>query len=193
LYCTYIHYIAYTMAAVAKSFTRAALRASPKTTFTPPTRPARFGLPRQTFRQQSRRGYASEAPKSGGNGVLIGGVAALLLGGAGYWYYTQNPAFSDFKGDDSGAGRENHKKYGIITPTFEDYEKVYKAIAKALEEHDEYDDGSYGPVLVRLAWHASGTYVIYPITPLLNSFHFMCQFTCHFNSLQYNTVQFPVR
>lgn len=27
-----------------------------------------------------------------------------------------------------------------------------------LEEKDEYDDGSYGPVLVRLAWHASGTF-----------------------------------
>ena len=25
-------------------------------------------------------------------------------------------------------------------------------------EKDDYDDGSYGPVFVRLAWHASGTY-----------------------------------
>jgi cytochrome c peroxidase len=37
-----------------------------------------------------------------------------------------------------------------------DYQKVYNTIAQKLEA--DYDDGSYGPVLVRLAWHASGTF-----------------------------------
>lgn len=43
-------------------------------------------------------------------------------------------------------------------PKPEDYQTVYNYIAKLLEEHDEYDDGSYGPVVLRLAWHCSGTY-----------------------------------
>jgi len=38
-----------------------------------------------------------------------------------------------------------------------DYKAVRQDIINILED-DNYDDGSYGPVLVRLAWHASGTY-----------------------------------
>jgi len=38
-----------------------------------------------------------------------------------------------------------------------DYTKVREDIADLLED-PEYDDGSYGPVFVRLAWHAAGTY-----------------------------------
>ena len=45
-----------------------------------------------------------------------------------------------------------------FAPAEKDYQAVYNEIARLLEEYDEYDDGSYAPVLVRLAWHCSGTY-----------------------------------
>jgi len=38
-----------------------------------------------------------------------------------------------------------------------DYVRVRETVASILDQKD-YDDGSLGPVLVRLAWHASGTY-----------------------------------
>lgn len=40
-----------------------------------------------------------------------------------------------------------------------DYDAVRAEIASRLDD-DNWDDGSWGPVLVRLAWHASGTYCV---------------------------------
>lgn len=37
------------------------------------------------------------------------------------------------------------------------YDLVYKEIASKLENND-YDDGSIAPLLLRLAWHAAGTW-----------------------------------
>jgi len=39
-----------------------------------------------------------------------------------------------------------------------DQEAVRKDIKAILNTNPKYDDGSYGPLLIRLAWHASGTY-----------------------------------
>ncbi|TVY47010.1 Cytochrome c peroxidase, mitochondrial [Lachnellula occidentalis] len=138
--------------AATRTFARAAFRSTPATSaFKTSSRNTAFSLPRQTFRQQSRRGYASEpAAKSSSTGLILGIGALAIAGGAGYYYYSQgNGSFL------SGSASETT---GVFVPTQEDYQKVYNEIATLLQEKDDYDDGSYGPVLVRLAWHASGTY-----------------------------------
>jgi cytochrome c peroxidase len=122
----------------AKSFTRLASRVTPR-----PTVSSSSLLARNTFRH-SRRGYSSEGPKSSNTGLYVGLGAAALLGG-GYYIYSTNTSPADVKPK-------------VFNPTKEDYQKVYDEIARRLEEKEDYDDGSYGPVIIRLAWHASGTY-----------------------------------
>lgn len=54
--------------------------------------------------------------------------------------------------------------YGLTKPSViasevkTDWDAVRKEVIDLLESNPDYDDGSYGPILVRLAWHASGTY-----------------------------------
>ncbi|KAJ5681956.1 uncharacterized protein N7477_001896 [Penicillium maclennaniae] len=128
------------MASAARSASRAFLRSTPASSFRPAARSARFAVPAQGFRTSARRGYASEAGSGKSSGS--GGIWALafgLAGGVGAYFYL-NGETKPFE------------------PTQQDYQKVYDEIAARLANETDYDDGSYGPVLVRLAWHASGTY-----------------------------------
>ncbi|KAL6784691.1 hypothetical protein ACKKBF_B02810 [Auxenochlorella protothecoides x Auxenochlorella symbiontica] len=101
------------------------------------------------LRSLAVRGYATEAGKTGKSSLpLILGLAGL--GGGGY-YAKQSGLLDGLLGSSAIP----------VTPSKDfkpDYQAVRAAIEDVLESNDEYDDGSYGPVLVRLAWHTSGTY-----------------------------------
>lgn len=141
------------MASVARSFTRIASHTAPITSSVraATTSNARRGIARQTFQRSSRRGYASGPGGASSSTSYV--LRALGLAGAagGAYFYLNNGSLITAKEGSSGETR------GAFTPTKDDYQKVYNHIAGRLEEKDDYDDGSYGPVIVRLAWHCSGT------------------------------------
>lgn len=132
------------MASAARTFTRAVSRST--------TSNSSLRLSAgSSFRRSSRRGYASGSePAKSKFGLFLGAGAIAAAGAAGFYVY-QNQDLHLLKGS---AGETK----GVLKATKDDYQKVYDEIARLLVEKDEYDDGSYGPVLVRLAWHASGTY-----------------------------------
>ncbi|KAJ2554695.1 heme peroxidase [Coemansia sp. RSA 1933] len=115
---------------------------------TPKTNTARAAVATRAFsssrsshsnnHRQQQQQQQQEYLKSG----VSSGVAIALAGGAlaGWYLFT---ATTDASGEDAWK-RVN-------------YQRVYKDIAALLED-ENYDDGSYGPVFVRLAWHASGTF-----------------------------------
>jgi cytochrome c peroxidase len=102
--------------------------------------------------RQFKRFFASEGappkpspPKSSGLGGALVGVGGIVAAGAGYYLYNQSSKASSSTAD--------HTEKPI------DYKNVAKDISGLLEKDVEYDGiGHYGPILVRLAWHSSGTY-----------------------------------
>ena len=140
------------MAAAAKSLTRLTPRSTPLTSAYKNAFPngSRSLVPRQAFRS-SRRGYASGSGAKSSSSLPYWGVGIAAVAGAGGYFFYNNGGLTSLKEGSSGETR------GVFTPTKEDYQKVYNEIAALLVENSDYDDGSYGPVLVRLAWHCSGT------------------------------------
>ncbi|KAG0240751.1 heme peroxidase [Mortierella sp. GBA43] len=110
-------------------------------------------VPTTVSRFSAVRTYAAQPQRQSGGGggsTLLIALIAAGAGAAGYHYYVQGDGAKVVGvATDSSSSAQKGKPI--------DYQKVYNAIADLLED-DNYDDGSYGPVFLRLAWHASGTW-----------------------------------
>lgn len=101
---------------------------------------------RRTFTSQARNNGRqqyqwSRARWNYGRTAATGAAAVTLSGGIAFVLNA------------STAPKDNK----LATPSKVDYKEVRKSIAALLDDNN-FDDGSYGPLFVRLGWHASGTY-----------------------------------
>jgi cytochrome c peroxidase len=93
-------------------------------------------------RNHGRQQYQWSRTKWNYGSATSTGVAAVALSGGIAFVLHASTKPSDNK---------------LATPSKVDYNEVRKSIAALLDDND-FDDGSYGPLFVRLGWHASGTY-----------------------------------
>ncbi|OWZ61950.1 cytochrome c peroxidase, mitochondrial [Cryptococcus neoformans] len=118
--------------------------------------------------QVIRRRFATEggpeitkpsAPRSSNTGYIFAGLGVAAVGAAYYFYGTGRTEHDSTNKADTvvrEAVATVEAKTGLRRGK-DEYQKVYNRIAETLDK-EGYDDGSLAPVLLRLAWHASGTY-----------------------------------
>ena len=143
------------MSKAARTLTKAVPRVAATSSIRLAARSSRQTAVKEFF-QSSRRHYSSGPTRLKSNASAYIGItaAAAAFGGAVYFYSAQQGKVPEVHIKQGSASQS----IGIFEPSEEDYQKVYNTISRQIVEKDDYDDGSYGPVLVRLAWHASGTY-----------------------------------
>ncbi|TIB70009.1 heme peroxidase [Wallemia mellicola] len=109
------------------------------------------------IRRQGIKSYSSHSTHSTPNESTVNSklifTTGAILTGFGLVY------FNNYQGSANQAIAKVEEKLPVDSAS-RDYQKVYNAIVDVLETED-YDDGSFAPVLLRLAWHASGTYSKY--------------------------------
>ena len=143
------------MATATRTFTKAAPGTAISSIFRVATQSSRQNAAKDFFRSTRRQYSSRPLPRKSKVGVYAGITAgAALFGGTIFYLQQRQDKVPEIHLKQGSAGQS----IGIFKPIQHDYQKVYNAIANRLEENDEYDDGSYAPVLLRLAWHCSGTY-----------------------------------
>lgn len=96
--------------------------------------------------------------KSGGGGKFFLLLATLGAAAGAYYYFNEDECKKKWESCSKGPWGKKCCKSCTKPCCKVDYEEVKKDIVQLLDSNPKYDDGSYGPLIIRLAWHASGTY-----------------------------------